>query len=224
VCLTLDIQCTIGTNGLWQEFDTEFPLNVNDADFGPDSAEPPKPREGVSEITFCLIRYEIARVYRKLCLSPLIGAPGDNMRIISLEIKEKFLEETRQLLEDKYLQYCDRENSPLYTATATVARLIIQKLRLVIHQPFSKSGRSQLTKEKREMLLLSSVQIIEFAADLEKAKETRKWVILCAVSFIFTTNVHRAGSSTLMFSSTLLSISPLNSPHCCQLTMYRHLS
>src|SRR5690242_19811923 len=45
--------------------DTALPSNVNDADLEPDMPKLPRERTGASEMTFCLVKYEIARFMRE---------------------------------------------------------------------------------------------------------------------------------------------------------------
>ncbi|KAK7432025.1 hypothetical protein QQZ08_001315 [Neonectria magnoliae] len=42
-------------------WDTKMPQNVNDADLFPESVEPIRPREGPTEMAFCLVSYQIAK-------------------------------------------------------------------------------------------------------------------------------------------------------------------
>lgn len=61
--VVLDVRASedFGSDPTIMEFsmDTKMPLNLNDADFSPTSDKKPEVRVGVSEMTFCLIRYEI---------------------------------------------------------------------------------------------------------------------------------------------------------------------
>lgn len=158
-------------------FDTKFPLNINDSDIDPYMKEAPVEHEGATEMTFDLIRYSVSTTVRRLSYAP--PGPGPcrvkNSRL-SLEDKERIIEELHQYLENRYLRYCDTANVPLHWVAATVARLIMAKMWLVIHHPFSRSDAGAgLPQETRDRLFHTSIEVIEFSRLLETEKTTLKW-------------------------------------------------
>ena len=61
---------------------------------------------------------------------------------------------------------------------ATVGRLVLAKLWLMAHHPLSATSRSQLnslTKDIRDRLFATSVEVIEFSHVLEANEQTAKW-------------------------------------------------
>ncbi len=158
-------------------FDTKLPLNVNDADLDPEALVAPEERVGSTELTFCLMRYEVSHTMRLLTWRP----SGPNLcreRILggaSLEDKERMIEQCHRHLEEKYLQYCDM-TVPLYWVTATVARLIMSKMWLIVHHPFKRAdGGAKLPQETKDRLFVTSVEVIEFSRLLKTEKSTMKW-------------------------------------------------
>ncbi|KAG4028690.1 hypothetical protein MFRU_020g01290 [Monilinia fructicola] len=158
-------------------FDTKFPLSINDADLDPDMKEPPKPREGVSEMTFVLIRFEICALSKRLQYnSPGRGpSPMGNPTKLTLEEKEELIRESSVRLEENYLKYCENAG-PLYWVASTVARLIFAKMSLIIYHPLIQPGRPQcLSPHTKDRLLKSSIEIIEYSRMLETEASTKKW-------------------------------------------------
>ncbi|KAK4692341.1 hypothetical protein P7C71_g4837, partial [Lecanoromycetidae sp. Uapishka_2] len=159
-----------------QSFDTKFPLNINDEDINPTMKEPPVEREGATELTFDLIRYSVSTTVRRLSYAP--PGPGHcrtRNAGLSLEDKEHIIEELHQYLEKKYLCHCDT-TIPLHWVAATVARLIMAKMWLIVHHPFSRSDRGAgLPQETKDRLFTTSVEVIEFSRLLETEKSTVKW-------------------------------------------------
>jgi len=107
-----------------QFFDTKMPLNINDEDISKDSTEFPPERTGCTEMTFCLIRFEVTRTIRRLSYIP----PGNTpCRIVgssfTIEDKERMIEECHRRIESKYLVHCDM-SIPLYWVAATVSRYV----------------------------------------------------------------------------------------------------
>ncbi|TVY83486.1 Bikaverin cluster transcription factor bik5 [Lachnellula suecica] len=157
-------------------FDTEFPISCNDEDLEPNAKEPPARRPGVSEMTFCLIRYEICFLTRQLSYSPP-GAASYKLqnKELTLEDKEVLVRETSKRLEDKYLQYCE-DAGPLYWVAATVARLITAKMSLILYHPLTQPGNSNtLSQDTRDRLFMASIEIIEYSRVLEEESSTKQW-------------------------------------------------
>ncbi|ATZ49898.1 hypothetical protein BCIN_05g02960 [Botrytis cinerea B05.10] len=158
-------------------FDTKFPLSINDEDLDPDAKEPPQPREGVSDMTFVLVRFEICALSKRL----QYNAPGrgpfssGNPTKLTLEEKEELIKETESRLEENYLKYCENAG-PLCWVAGTVARLIFAKMSLIIYHPLIQPGRPQcLSPHTKNRLLKSSIEIIEYSRMLETEASTKKW-------------------------------------------------
>ena len=159
-----------------QSFDTKFPLNINDEDLTTDMKEPPAEREGATDITFDLIRYSVSTTVRRLSYAP--PGPGPcrtRNQHLSLEDKERMIEDLHQYLEKKYLRFLNT-TIPLHWVAATVARLIMAKMWLIVHHPFSRADRGVgLPQETKDRLFSTSVEVIEFSRLLETEKTTMKW-------------------------------------------------
>ena len=159
-----------------QNFDTKFPLNINDEDISPTTKEPPQEHEGATELTFDLIRYTVSTTVRRLSYAPPGTGPcATRAAGLTLEDKERMIEDMHQYLERKYLRYCDT-TIPLHWVSATVARLIMAKMWLVVHHPFSRVDRGLgLSPETKDRLFKTSVEVIEFSRLLETDASTLRW-------------------------------------------------
>ncbi|KAK8166548.1 fungal-specific transcription factor domain-containing protein [Phyllosticta citrichinensis] len=157
-------------------FDTKIPLNVHDSDLYPGIEEFPEERQGCTEITFCLIRFEVANVYRRIQYVP----PGPDrcnlfLAHVSLEQKEQWITKVHTKVEEKYLKYCDM-TVPLYWVVATVSRLIVSKMWLMIYHPYQRlDGGASLPQETRDKLFVTSLENVEYALLLETEARTEKW-------------------------------------------------
>ncbi|KAH7024282.1 fungal-specific transcription factor domain-containing protein [Macrophomina phaseolina] len=180
-------------------FDTQIPLNVNDTDLTPDMADFPPERTGCTEMTFCLVRYEVANVYRRIQYVP----PGPircnrYFSSVSLEQKERWITEVHSKIEEKYLRDCDM-TVPLYWVIATVSRLIMSKMWLMIYHPYQRlDGGASLPQETKDKLFVTSLENIEYSILLETEGRTQKWGWLFrtyvqwhAIAFLLSELCHR---------------------------------
>lgn len=160
-----------------QAFDTKLPLNINDADVEPGMKEFPPERVGITDMSFCLIRFEVSNTFRRLNYIPP-GNPrscGNFVAGVTLEAKEKWITDCHKLLEEKYLKNLDM-SIPMYWVTATVARLIMSKMWLMVYHPFQRQdGGASLTQEIKDKLFITSLENIEYSLLLETEARTMKW-------------------------------------------------
>lgn len=87
-------------------FDTELPLNIDDCELDPEATEAPVPKSELSEMTFCLIRFEICTLVKKLNLfsDSKISCPKIRPQL-AVEDKERMIQEFAVRLEENYLKY-----------------------------------------------------------------------------------------------------------------------
>lgn len=158
------------------QFDTQMPLNVNDVDLDPDMKDFPESRIGFTEMTFCIIRFEVANIFRRILYIP----PGPNRCTVyfaglSIPEKEKWISDCHQRLEEKYLKNCDM-SVPLYWVTATISRLVMSKMWLVVYHPHQRrDGGASLPQETKDKLFITSLENIEYSILLETEARTMKW-------------------------------------------------
>ncbi|CAE7030569.1 hypothetical protein PTNB73_05436 [Pyrenophora teres f. teres] len=158
------------------QFDTKMPLNLNDTDLHPDMTEFPQERQGFTDMTFCLLRFEIANILRRIVYIP----PGPNkctdcFAALTIEQKEKWITDSHQSMENKYLKNCDM-NIPLCWVTATISRLIMSKMWLIVYHPYQrKDGGITLPQETKDKLFITSLENVEYSLLLETEARTMKW-------------------------------------------------
>ncbi|KAF3035544.1 hypothetical protein E8E12_003141 [Didymella heteroderae] len=158
------------------QFDAKMPLNVNDADLHPDMKEFPPERTGFTDMTFSLIRFEVANIFRRILYIP----PGpvrctELFANLSIAEKERWITECHQQMEQKYLKDCDM-SIPLCWVTATISRLIMSKMWLIVYHPHQrKDGGASLPQETKDKLFITSLENVEYSILLETEARTMKW-------------------------------------------------
>ncbi|KAK1752666.1 fungal-specific transcription factor domain-containing protein [Echria macrotheca] len=187
-------------------FDTQQPLNINDADISPDSPELPKAREGPTDMTFSLIRFEICSIARRMhhiSDMPSLCPQGSTM---SLEDREALLAEIHRRVENKYLKDPRTEDNPMYWTAAQIARLIVSKMRLIIYQSalFPGPDGPRLSEDKRSRLFNAATEVFEYSYILNTDPRAKQWrwlfqtyTQLHAVAYVLIEVSHRPWSATV---------------------------
>ncbi|KAL8943689.1 MAG: hypothetical protein Q9216_000888 [Gyalolechia sp. 2 TL-2023] len=161
---------------LEQSYNTIMPANVNDEDIDPENTRVIVGREGYTEMTFCLICFEVSVTIRRLNYVPPALAGGLMSEAqLNQEEKERLVIECHTRLESKYLRFCD-PSMPLSWATSVVARMIMARMWLVVHKPLQRQeGELSPPNADRQKLLLTATEVIEYAHILETEKCAEKW-------------------------------------------------
>ncbi|OTA90716.1 hypothetical protein M434DRAFT_397806 [Hypoxylon sp. CO27-5] len=156
-------------------FDTQFPLNINDTDISPEMTEFPEEKIGPTDMTFCLIRYEICALSRKIHFATNGMAP---CRSRSTEAeRDEMLLACYERIEKKYLKSCgDKDTDVLHWVAAMIARLIMAKMSLIIYQPMLLHSTGQeLNGDIRHRLFMASLEVVEYTKVLNSEPRCRQW-------------------------------------------------
>ncbi|CAK7236442.1 hypothetical protein SBRCBS47491_009638 [Sporothrix bragantina] len=163
---------------LEQGVDTLPPLNINDNDISPESTSLPPVREGATDMTFALIRFEICRVARRLhAIHSAMGPiePGDSS--LTLEDRERMIHEVYDRVENVYLKHGDQVSNPMFWVAANIARVICAKMTLVIYQPvlFPGPNNEAMSREVRDRLFTACTELFEYSYILTMDSRTKQW-------------------------------------------------
>lgn len=159
-------------------FDTELPLNINDTDLTDDMTALPPARQGATDMTFSLIRYEICSLARRLyqvSSNTTGGCPRETPT--SLEEREGMVRSIYETVEEKYFKDASAScNAMLWTA-ANIARVIVAKMTLVIYQPmlFPGPDGEVLSDEIRERIFTAATEIFEYNHQLNSDPRSKQW-------------------------------------------------
>lgn len=133
-----------------QSYDTKLPLNIEDTDILPNSAYPIIPRKGFTEMTFSLIRFEVLDCFRIVVRSTPGAVKVKGVEQLTLEEKEKMLDELALKLAVEYQAGLD-PTVPIQGITDMVIRLMVGRALLSLYHPLRhfKDG-SLLSEEKKD--------------------------------------------------------------------------
>lgn len=160
-----------------KSFDTQLPSNINDTDIDENTAEMPVSRNGRTDSACCLVRYEICALARKLhTITTDMGEVSRENVVTSLEERERMLTEVYERVERKFLSHAMTDNDPLFWVASMVARIIMSKIGLLIYQPVLFPGTGpELSKEIRDRLFISTIEIVEYNHILNTDPRCKQW-------------------------------------------------
>lgn len=197
-----------GTDPLINEntSDTRLPLNVNDDELTPDMVNPPEEREGCTDVTFLLIRCEIIGALRRANYVNF-ACPSGKIRMGEegpfINRCERMIQIINDRVEERYIKQCDM-NVPVHWAAATVGRLILAKLWLIVHHPMTRKDHvTHVSQATRESLFITAIEVLEFSRLLESNEKTAKW------SWLFRTNMQWHGVAFVLSEVCVRPICPL---------------
>ncbi|KAJ4858045.1 fungal specific transcription factor domain-containing protein [Trichoderma breve] len=156
-----------------QNYDTRFPLNINDDDLSPEATVAPPERQGVTDMTFCLLRFEVAVAIRKLNYH---GPVGNQEPALSTVEKRDFVERIEKRFYERYINCCDI-TKPFDWVSAAWARLMLSKMWLAVSNPLhlqdTADGAASLSL--RRVAFERSVEMLELADSLETGHRAARW-------------------------------------------------
>lgn len=155
------------------DFDTKYPLNINDADISPQTTVTPTERYGVTDVSFARISAALTDVHRQLLSSGL-----------DLTFKEKhsLIEEVFQKFQAQYLQYTtDTDGGLTYWVSVCMARLVMAKLTLLSFAPIiwrqAPNFRAEPPMEDMHCTKLfhAAIQVAEYNHAMNAEETCRQW-------------------------------------------------
>ncbi|KAJ5594387.1 uncharacterized protein N7459_000595 [Penicillium hispanicum] len=157
-------------------YDTKMPLNINDADIGPDSKTMPAQREGLTEMSLPRIVLGNNELTKEMVLRA--------SRTPNLEEQAQFVNELYERLEKEYLQYT-ADSSISYWVAVQSTRLVMAKMTLLVYLPILFSPPAEhLSDTIRNKLLVAAIEVAEYNHVLNSEQACRGW------RWIFQTYTH----------------------------------
>ncbi|KAJ9143524.1 hypothetical protein NKR23_g6608 [Pleurostoma richardsiae] len=161
--------------------DTRLPLNVNDSELEqPQTCAVGNDRKGFTELSFCLMQYEITRLFNRIRFE---RAHASELSKTILNGAEERLHSSRQRMETQYFQDCD-EPSPLAKFAADAVAMILTKRRVLMHiSPDLSSKSNPLSQSDYDHLFLLAIHVLELSRALQTARNFEKWRWLSGTYF-----------------------------------------
>ncbi|KAH7052387.1 hypothetical protein B0J12DRAFT_710478 [Macrophomina phaseolina] len=140
-------------------WDCSIPLNVNDADLWPEMREPAAVLGKCTEALFAAVRSELGEFLRHNAVHLDFTVPA--LKAISKEPQEEDgLDGLERMINDKYLRFCDPENS-FHFMTIWTTRLFLARYRLVEHYSRNTGASIQQTETRRNAALPYALDMLD---------------------------------------------------------------
>ncbi|KAL2108623.1 hypothetical protein VUR80DRAFT_3584 [Thermomyces stellatus] len=147
---------------------SELPLNVRDIDLDPFPPASPLPGPGWTEISFSLVRFEIARAARTMKLLP------------STSQKLAMVDECERTVQYRYLRYCDG-SEPVQWLAKHVAHVLLMELRFKLLRkdqpniPYFVSGpdSKMCPRPAQDRLFLQVIDIVDTPRRIEAEPQAK---------------------------------------------------
>jgi hypothetical protein len=137
-------------------WDTKQPLNINDDQIFPSMTQPPCEQRGASEMIFCLSRMELSNFY--IQTGAKLKEHGDAIQFRDAEDTERLIDQVEDLIETKFLRYCNILN-PLHFLTTGIVRSAIDSVRLRARMPLLK--QQTITDTQRRHLCALAEKVLD---------------------------------------------------------------
>ncbi|GIK04037.1 transcription factor vrtR1 [Aspergillus viridinutans] len=124
--------CGTGISISPNSWDTKQPLNINDERIFPGMTQQPQEQRGASEMIFCLSRIELSNFYTRTGVK--MKEIGGTIQFREAEDIKRLIDEVEDLIETKFLRYCDILN-PLHLFTTGIVRSATNAVRLRARMP-----------------------------------------------------------------------------------------
>ncbi|GFF32399.1 hypothetical protein IFM58399_03198 [Aspergillus lentulus] len=124
--------CGTGISISPNSWDTKPPLNINDDQIFPGMKQQPQEQRGASEMIFCLSRIELSNFYTRTGVK--MKESGGTVQFKDAEEIERLIDEVEDVIETKFLRYCDILN-PLHVFTMGIVRSATNAVRLRARMP-----------------------------------------------------------------------------------------
>jgi hypothetical protein len=151
------------------DFDTKYPLNVNDEDLESDNP-PTEDSDQWTDMTFSRIRFEVNEMHRYAWRE----RPRLENKKVSLASVLRRVQDFCAAMDKKYLPMLDK-SQPIARMALLVYKLMSLRLHVMFLHRYASSREKAMPERLRKILLTSGVQQVECAMVIETDSSLRTW-------------------------------------------------
>jgi hypothetical protein len=163
-----------------EENSCEPPANINDDELYPGMVSPPVSSSKLTDMILCAMRTEIMSFARRRATKfhqqekdtskwdDIIATKSDQ------RAKDGFLDEIEELLESKYLRYCD-PSQPLQQLTLLLGRSSLNIVRFQSHHPRRWASYEQIPESEQQYVWKASIALLEQYDIMQSDRRLQGW-------------------------------------------------
>jgi hypothetical protein len=157
------------------DFDTHFPLNVNDEDL--ESANPPMvDSDHWTDMTLCRLRFEINEMHRVIWMErPRLEKKKTSLTAVLGKVQQ-FISAT----DKRFMPMFDKDK-PIHNMALITYRLLTLRMHIMVLHRYSSNHARKMPERLRKILLTSGVQQVECAIMVETAPSLKPWSWYCGM-------------------------------------------
>jgi hypothetical protein len=160
-----------------EDFDTRFPLNVNDVDL--ESENPPtEDSTQWTDMTLSRLRFEINEMHRFLWMErPRLERKKTTLTAVLSKVQQ-FISAT-----DKRFMPMFNKETPVHNMALITYKLLTLRMHVMVLHRYSTNHSRKMPERLRKILLTSGVQQVECAIMVETAPSLKPWSWYCGMYF-----------------------------------------
>ncbi|KAL9596225.1 MAG: hypothetical protein Q9219_005936 [cf. Caloplaca sp. 3 TL-2023] len=141
------------------------PANVNDNDLYPLMPRAPAESTKLTEMCWCVFRSDLVtfastqKIQMKRQRETVLTS-GEDPATDDLQTKDSFIKQAEDMIETKYLRYCDDPSQPLHLLMLLGARLETNLMRFMAHHPRRWATVDMVPEAERQMVWNTVMQLL----------------------------------------------------------------
>lgn len=169
--------------------DVKSPLNIEDGDIWPGMTQSPTERNGITSLVLFLVRCDIMDFLKSVAGSKVSETGWEALSNADVPIagKDQKIAKLEDLLESKYLRYCDPCET-LHVFASVVIRSVICRMKVLAHNPkhFAQNN-TQLAEADRDIVFTNASKLLEYAALIRNNPDFHKFMWRTSATYIWDT-------------------------------------
>jgi hypothetical protein len=156
--------------------DTKPPLNIEDEDLYPDMESAPPERNGITTMALRLIKYDVMSFFKD-SMPDGVYTSNDlfHRRDVSMAEKDRKISQLEDLLERKYLRYCDPSES-LHFFVSILCRVVICNMRVLSHMRSRHPTTHKVSQKERDVVIKHGLKLLEYVNLIQTSPMVRKYI------------------------------------------------
>lgn len=172
----------------------KLPSNLNDDELHPGLSSLPPARDKATDMIFCALRYDLRSYWMMKALERRQHGKDDSflpsfVSSADISARDKDIDEFEQILETRYVRYCD-PSQPIQLMATIVARAAVNTTRLIAHHPRRLGIEEQIPESERRYIWELSIKTLKQYNMIHSSHELQRFSWHSAFFFRWPAFIH----------------------------------